>query len=332
MRFLYAVNGTGYGHVSRAKLLIAELKKHGVVDLLVSCEDRLLDFGCVAKYRFPGFHFEFSNGRVDVLKCIRKNSILAFIKDMQSLDLRQYDYVISDFEPMSCWRSKILKINSLTQISNQAAFRYSELPRYKKKNFIFETFTKNFCPAKNIIAIHYDRYNDKIYYPLLNPEIINSANLVEEIEACTVYLSIWPKQQIIDLLGKLPHIHFDVFSSEINIAEVYGNISFYPINQENYRTHLIKNKALLTTAGFEATSEAMYLGKMIMTFPIPNHYEQYCNATALERFGVQVAWPEELITNAMQIQAIRDWWDNGIVIHRPVYSTAAELISKVINR
>jgi uncharacterized protein (TIGR00661 family) len=332
MRFLYAVNGTGYGHVSRAKLLIAELKKHGSVELLVSCEDRPLDFGHEVTYRFPGFHFEFSNGRVDVFKCIRNNSIVGFVKDMRSLDLRQYDYVISDFEPMSCWRSKIQQTNNLTQISNQAAFQHSELPRYKKKNFIFETFTRNFCPAKNNIAIHYDRYNDKIYYPLLNPEIINATGLIESKEACTVYLSIWPKQQIINLLGKLPNICFDVFLPGINTLEICGNITFYPIDQQNYRAHLLKNKALLTTAGFEATSEAMYLGKMVMTFPIPNHYEQYCNATALENFGVQVAWPEELTTNAMQVQAIYDWWERGVVIHRPVYTVAEELISNVINR
>ena len=55
-------------------------------------------------------------------------------------------------------------------------------------------------------------------------------------------------------------------------------LTFHRINSAKYLTMLASCRALVTTAGFESVCEAMYLGKPVMMVPVPNHFEQECNA------------------------------------------------------
>ena len=55
-------------------------------------------------------------------------------------------------------------------------------------------------------------------------------------------------------------------------------LTFHKINSEKYLRMLASCNALVTTAGFESVCEAMYLGKPVMMVPVPNHFEQDCNA------------------------------------------------------
>ena len=55
-------------------------------------------------------------------------------------------------------------------------------------------------------------------------------------------------------------------------------LSFHRINSPKYLKMLGTCRALVTTAGFESVCEAMYLGKPVMMVPVPNHFEQECNA------------------------------------------------------
>ena len=60
------------------------------------------------KYNFRGFTFIINKkGKVSYLRSIFGNNILKFFKDIISLNLNNYDLVISDFEPISAWASKI---------------------------------------------------------------------------------------------------------------------------------------------------------------------------------------------------------------------------------
>jgi uncharacterized protein (TIGR00661 family) len=44
--------------------------------------------------------------------------------------------------------------------------------------------------------------------------------------------------------------------------------------------------SVITNSGFQTTSEALYLGKKIMTIPLKGQYEQECNAFALKKMGI----------------------------------------------
>ena len=51
---------------------------------------------------------------------------------------------------------------------------------------------------------------------------------------------------------------------------------------------MAKCKGLVTTAGFESVSEAMYMGKPVMMVPIKNHVEQRINAFDGQRAGAGI--------------------------------------------
>ena len=57
MRILYAVQGTGNGHLSRAIAVVPELMKHGAVDVLVSGTQSQIEFPFPVKFRYHGLSF-----------------------------------------------------------------------------------------------------------------------------------------------------------------------------------------------------------------------------------------------------------------------------------
>ena len=101
MKILYAIQGTGNGHVTRAREIIPYLKKYGEVDILISGTQAEVDVDAEVKYRFDGFGFVFGNkGGVDFRETWKRFNLKQFLKDVKNLPVRDYDLVITDFEPV----------------------------------------------------------------------------------------------------------------------------------------------------------------------------------------------------------------------------------------
>ncbi len=128
MKIFYGVQGTGNGHIARARAMCRALKNNGIeADFLFSGRDKekyfsMEEFGSYQTRR--GLTFATHNGKVSYLKTCLNNSILHFSREVKELDLRGYDLVLNDFEPVSAWAAKRQGIPSIS-ISHQNAFRYS---------------------------------------------------------------------------------------------------------------------------------------------------------------------------------------------------------------
>jgi uncharacterized protein (TIGR00661 family) len=88
-------------------------------------------------------------------------------------------------------------------------------------------------------------------------------------------------QQIIDWHQENPQVRLHCFWDNANVSDEFAydeTLTFHRINSEKYLSMLANCRALVTTAGFESVCEAMYLGKPVMMVPVPNHFEQECNA------------------------------------------------------
>ena len=59
MNILYAIQGTGNGHLSRAVDIIPELKKYGKLDLFVSGAQAEITLPYPVKYKSKGLSFYF---------------------------------------------------------------------------------------------------------------------------------------------------------------------------------------------------------------------------------------------------------------------------------
>jgi uncharacterized protein (TIGR00661 family) len=187
MKILYAFNGTGYGHASRA-MSILPLLQHHEVDIMISGEMNPIDIGHEIKYRFKGFTFAYSNGKLDYWKTFRQLNIFQFIKDVCSLSVEQYDLVISDFEPISAYAAKLRVVKSLS-LSHHAAFLSEGTPRPNKVDRMAEWILKNYAPCKYNIGFHFKRYDDFILPPHIRSVIRYNKESTMRLGHILVYLS-----------------------------------------------------------------------------------------------------------------------------------------------
>ena len=68
---------------------------------MISGCNYIIDTKLDIKYKFKGFTFTINNnGKVSYLKSFFHNNIFQFIIDLFRIDIKKYDLVISDFEPI----------------------------------------------------------------------------------------------------------------------------------------------------------------------------------------------------------------------------------------
>ena len=111
MKILYAVQGTGNGHISRARMMAKHLRASNAdVTFLFSGREKSAFFDMEIFGDFlhrRGLTFYSENGRVSYTKTILTNNIFRFIADVYSLNVDDYDIIISDFEPVAAWAGKL---------------------------------------------------------------------------------------------------------------------------------------------------------------------------------------------------------------------------------
>jgi uncharacterized protein (TIGR00661 family) len=283
MKILYAFNGTGYGHASRV-ISILPLLQHHEVDIMVSGEMNPIDIGYDIKYQFKGFTFVYDNGKINYWKTIKRLDIIQFIKDVWSLNVTQYDLVISDFEPISAYAAKLRVVKSLS-LSHQASFLSKNTPRSYEVDPMAEWVLKNYAPCKHNIGFHFDKYDDFILSPHIRSVIRDNKDKTERKGYVLVYLSAYKVEDLVNVFSKYKDFQFVIFSSQINKPGWNNsNVKFRSANQSEFMYALLQCSGVITGGGFETIAEALYLNKPVLTIPIKGQYEQECNATAASKF------------------------------------------------
>jgi uncharacterized protein (TIGR00661 family) len=107
MRILYAIQGTGNGHISRARAIVPLLQQYGNLDLLISGTQADVSLIENVKYELHGFSFIFGRkGGVNHYETWRSMNLPRFVRDMNKLPLEDYNLIINDFEPVTAWACK----------------------------------------------------------------------------------------------------------------------------------------------------------------------------------------------------------------------------------
>jgi uncharacterized protein (TIGR00661 family) len=285
MKILYAIQGTGNGHISRAREIVPLLQQYGELDLLVSGTEAEVSLSQSLKYRYHGFSFVFGkNGGVDNWATYKLMNIPQLWKDARSLPLKQYDLVINDFEPVSAWACKLQKIPSVS-LSHQCSFVSPKTPRPAKWSWA-EWLFKYYSPTTNYVGFHFERYADFIHTPVIRSEI---RQLTPTNEGhYTVYLPAYDDKLLISLLTPASGVQWHIFSKREKKPYEQGNIKVIPVNNEAFNQSLAACEGLLTGGGFEGPAEALFLKKKVLMIPMKGQYEQQCNALAASKMGVPV--------------------------------------------
>ncbi|MES2651625.1 MAG: glycosyltransferase family protein [Bacteroidota bacterium] len=287
MKILYAIQGTGNGHISRAREIVPLLQAYGDLDILVSGTQADVKLTQEIKYQLHGFSFIFGkNGGVDHLKTWKNMNLFRFKKDMDFLPLQEYNLIINDFEPVTAWACKNQKIESVS-LSHQASFKSKKVPRPNSIDW-GKLILSHYAPTTHHVGFHFERYDDYIYTPVIRSEIraLNVTNLGHY----TVYLPAISDQNLVKLLQQVPGVRWEVFSKHTQQTYSVGNVFVQPINNEKFNASLASCEGLFTGGGFEGPAEALFLGKKLLIAPMKFQYEQQCNAYALKQFGIPIIW------------------------------------------
>jgi uncharacterized protein (TIGR00661 family) len=286
MKILFAIQGTGNGHISRAREIVPLLQKYGDLDLLVSGSQADVSLTQPLKYRFHGFSYVFGKkGGIDYWKTFKAMNLRQLWKDMHSIPLQEYDLIINDFEPITAWACKLKKIKSVS-LSHQASFQSSKSPRPLKKERYAELILKYYAPTTHHIGFHFKAYDDFIYTPVIRSEIRDLNP--NKNGYYTVYLPAVDDKLLLKYFHELPKIKWEVFSKHQKTPYQFANVLVKPINNEAFNKSLENCDGLLTGGGFEGPSEALFLGKKVLMIPMKNQFEQECNAEAARLLGVAI--------------------------------------------
>ncbi len=287
MKILYAIQGTGNGHVSRAREIVPLLQKYGEVDLLISGTQVDLNLVQDIKYRLHGFSFVFGKkGGVDHYNSWKSMNLFQFRKDMLKLPLNDYQLILNDFEPIAAWACKIRGLESVS-LSHQAAFKSLNVPRPKTTDW-GKLILDKYAPTTHHVGFHFHKYDDFIYTPVIRSEV--RALTPKNLGHYTVYLPAIDDKDLVPLLKQMPNTKWEVFAKRITHTYVDANVTVQPIDNEKYTQSLANCEGLFTGGGFEGPAEALYLGKKLIVAPMRYQYEQQCNAFALKELGIPVLW------------------------------------------
>jgi uncharacterized protein (TIGR00661 family) len=325
MKILYAIQGTGNGHISRARGIVPLLQQYGELDLLVSGTEAEVSLAQPLKYRFHGISFVFgTNGGVDKWATYKIMNLRQMWRDMHSLPLKEYDLIINDFEPVSAWACKLQKIPSVS-LSHQCSFISPKTPRPGKWNY-GEWLLKYYSPTTHHVGFHFERYDSFIHTPVIRDEIrgMQTSNLGHY----TVYLPAYDDKKLAKYLNEIGNVQWHIFSKRQKTAYQQDNIQIFPVNNDAFNQSLASCEGLLTGGGFEGPAEALFLQKKVLMIPMQGQYEQQCNALAASKLGVPVI---EAIGESF-VPRLKQWIKSDERVWVDFPDETAEIVDNIVKK
>ncbi len=284
MKILYGVQGTGNGHISRARVMAKyfSLRDDVHVDFLFSGRpaNEYFDMDVFGEFTTRrGVSFKVKQGQVDTLGTLKAASPVELYRDIKALDLTDYDLVINDFEPVTAWAAKRQNVPSIS-ISHQASF-YHPIPK-KGDTLIDKCILSVFAPCRVNMGVHWHHFGHTIMPPFIEEQPL----LKPKGGFHLVYLPFEDIEQITTMLEPLREINFVCYHPKIEAAYSSGNIAFRKPSKQYFREALQHCDGVIANAGFELSSECLRLGKALLLKPLLGQFEQASNVLTLQHMGL----------------------------------------------
>ena len=301
-RIWYSVAGEGMGHAVRSHSVIEYLKKDH--DLLITAYGKAFSFlkekyGSVVHEIQGNFIFYEDNA------VLRAKTFGEFVKNFPfrakanifvvSRLLKDFkpDLLISDFEPASHYFSFFLKIPSISLDNLQVLSECKmPLPRHLEKSIVL------IKPYLRFLNLRSDYFLLPVFCDAkpLNPD---RTKLSKPIVRRKV-MSLKPSRKGFVLVYQTSPTNekmLKIFSQSNREFRVYGmgrrvdkkNVFFKEFNESSFLSDLKNSEYVIVNGGFTVISEALYLGKPIISIPVKKQFEQEFNAFCVEKQGFGIA-------------------------------------------
>ncbi len=281
MRILYGVQGTGNGHISRARKMAAHLRQRGAeTTFLFSGRATAGLFEMEAFGAFlhrQGLTFITRDGGIDPLSTLIEARPLRFLRDIRELDPRGYDLVVTDFEPVSAWAARRRGV-PVVGIGHQYAFRHA-VPMAGDR-WHSRTIMRHFAPADIAVGLHWHPFGAPVLPPIIDTGLTRDASDGRTL----VYLPFENQSTVTRLLSHFPAHHFVQYAPGLEDSR-HANVDLRRTCLEGFRRDLCRARAVICNAGFELVSECLHLGLPVLVKPLRGQMEQASNAAALRRLG-----------------------------------------------
>jgi uncharacterized protein (TIGR00661 family) len=298
---LYGVNGEGSGHSSRAREVITHLEARGH-RVHVASFDRGLrnlknDFDVT---EIDGLRLTYVHNRVRYGKTVLRNlvhvpqvarTVRALERKAAAWDL---DLVITDFEPICCHVGHKLHL-PIIAIDNQHLLTDTEItyPReYGKAAVATKFVTRLMTPRADaylVISFFQARVKRKktfLFPPILREEVLRATPTSGD------FVLVYVTSAATELTDILRSVRQRFVCYGFNREGKDGNLEFRKPGLDTFLGDLSSCRAVIANAGFSLISEALYLAKPYLAWPVKRQFEQIFNAYYIGKTGYGAYWDD----------------------------------------
>jgi uncharacterized protein (TIGR00661 family) len=306
VKVLYGVNGEGLGHATRSDVVIGELLADHDVRVMASgaaFEYLHARLGHVSEVFGPSFAMEQGEIRrwasvTHTLAAARRELPGSVRRWINAVHDWRPDVVVTDFEPLSGiyarWsRTPLVCVDNIHMID-----------RCRHDDEILEGAHEDFRVARAVTHAMVPRAGDYVITTFFRPPLLKRRTvLVPPIVRSAVvaarpvrgdHLVVYSggSEALIDALRGcgVPSRVYGMRDGP-RAGTTDGPVEFRPRSIDGFLEDLITARGVVTGGGFSLLSEAVYLGKPILSIPLHGQFEQVMNARYLEREGFGLCAP-----------------------------------------
>ncbi len=295
MKIAYGVCGEGNGHATRALPVIQFLRKNHELRVIAGGKAKAyLSKPVNNLVSSISFRIVYKNNGVDLFATLLYNilrlplHIYSFFKVLFFLKKWRPDIVISDFDYITNWVAHVLAI-PLISFDNEMIMTRSETEMPSgAENLFFKAKL-----AIHLTTPHAHKYlvtsfwnpenvslNTTIVEPILREAVLSAKSISGN--HILVYQTSNSNTQLKQDLANLP------FSFIIYALDGKGwskNCVWKKFSAKKFISDLASCQGVITNGGFTLITEALHLGKPVLSIPVQGQFEQILNAYYIQNLG-----------------------------------------------
>ena len=307
MRVLYGVNGEGLGHATRSEVSIGGLQAAGhEVRVMASgaafryLGDRL---GDVSEVFGPSFAMEDGEIRrwasvTHTMTAMRRELPGSVRMWMATVDEWEPDVVVTDFEPLSGiyarWSHTPLVCVDNIHMIDRCRHDKAIVDGAREDFRIARAVTRAMVPTAGdyVITTFFQppllRGRTELVPPIVRPAIVEA----QPTRGNHLVVYSGGSEELIDVLREtgVPCRVYGMRDGPL-VGTTDGAIEFCARSVDGFLQDLVTARGVITGGGFSLLSEAVYLGKPVLSVPLRGQFEQLMNARYLEREGFGICAP-----------------------------------------
>jgi uncharacterized protein (TIGR00661 family) len=302
VRILYGVTGCGLGHTMRARALAHHLVARGhQVKLAASGRATgILRRHGLDVLAIDGMTMRFAEGRVQrglsVLDLLRRApGALAHNAEVAATEVLAFepDALVTDFDSFTSVLGVLLD-RPVVSVDHQHVIDRFHHPRAVRRAVSSYRTARALVTAKTPRCAHYvvtsfffpqPRWGSTtLVGPVVRPEVASASPT--RGDHVLVYQTAAGDPRLLPALRDNPGVRFVLYG--LGREETLGNVEVRPFDEARFVRELASARAVIANGGFTTLSEAVYLGKPVLSVPVLHQPEQELNAAWLDALGLGV--------------------------------------------